>query len=101
MLARMHEKRLLGYRAIGYEVGLGVIETERNSWAEKALSVPSGRLAHLTHGSLNVSSLSSSFTGFVSVTSTIPVISVSLNAEAYPSFSLMPPGDLPASTTIF
>ena len=31
MLARMYEKRLLGYRAIGYEVGLGVVETDRNS----------------------------------------------------------------------
>ena len=31
MLARMYEKRLLGYRAIGYEVGIGVVETDRNS----------------------------------------------------------------------
>lgn len=31
MLARMHEKRLLGYRAIGDEVGLVAVETEGNS----------------------------------------------------------------------
>jgi superfamily II DNA or RNA helicase len=31
MLARMYEKRLLGYRAIGYEVGPSVVEASRNS----------------------------------------------------------------------
>ena len=29
MLARMYEKRLLGYRAIGYKVGPGLVETDR------------------------------------------------------------------------
>jgi hypothetical protein len=33
--------------------------------------------------------------GFVKITSTIPIISVSLNAEAFPVFSSLPPGDLP------
>jgi len=31
MLARMYEKRLLGYRAIGYDVGPSVVEANRNS----------------------------------------------------------------------
>jgi len=32
--------------------------------------------------------------------STIPVTSVSLNAEVFPVFSSLPPGDLPSSTTL-
>jgi hypothetical protein len=42
----------------------------------------------------------SSFTGFVKITSTIPIISLSLNAEASPVFSSLPPGDLPGSTAL-
>lgn len=42
-----------------------------------------------------------SFTGFVKITSTISIISLSLNFEAYPpAFSSLPPGDLPGSTTL-
>jgi hypothetical protein len=40
------------------------------------------------------------FTGFVKITSTIPIISLSLNFEAYPVFSSLPPGDLPSSTPL-
>jgi hypothetical protein len=59
-------------------------------------------LGPLGHGSANVGPLLglSSFTGFVKITSTIPIISVSLNAEAYPVFSSLPPGDLPGSTAL-
>jgi hypothetical protein len=42
----------------------------------------------------------SSFTGFVKITSTIPIISLSLNAKASPVFSSLPPGDLPGSTAL-
>ena len=42
----------------------------------------------------------SSFTGSVQITSTVPIISLSLNAEAFPVFSSLPPGDLPASTPL-
>jgi hypothetical protein len=42
----------------------------------------------------------SSFTGFVKITSTIPIISLSLNAEAFPVISSLPPGDLPSSTAL-
>ena len=59
-------------------------------------------LGPLAHGSANLGPLLglSSFTGFVEITSTIPIISVSLNAEAFPVFSSLPPGDLPSSTTL-
>lgn len=56
----------------------------------------------MQHGSANVGPLLGlvSFTGFVQITSTIPIISLSLNAEAFPVFSSLPPGDLPGSTAI-
>jgi len=59
-------------------------------------------LGPLAHGSSNVGTWlgQSSFTGFVKITSTIPVISLSLNAEAFPVFSSLPPGDLPSATTL-
>jgi len=59
-------------------------------------------LGPLAHGSANLGPLLGlqSFTGFVEITSTIPIISVSLNAEAFPVFSSLPPGDLPNSATL-
>jgi hypothetical protein len=59
-------------------------------------------LGPLAHGAANLGPLLglSSFTGFVKITSTIPIISLSLNAEAYPVFSSLPPGDLPGSTML-
>lgn len=56
----------------------------------------------LAHGSANVGPLLGlpNFTGFVKITSTIPIISLSLNFEAPPIFSSLPPGDLPSSTTL-
>lgn len=59
-------------------------------------------LGPLVHGSANLGPLLGlpSFTGFVEIVSTIPVISLSLNAEAAPVFSSLPPGDLPSSTTL-
>ena len=39
-------------------------------------------------------------TGFVKITSTIPVLSLSLNAEVFPVFSALPPGDLPSTTVL-
>jgi len=40
------------------------------------------------------------FTGFVKITSTIPIISLSLNFESAPVFSSLPPGDLPDTTLL-
>jgi hypothetical protein len=59
-------------------------------------------LGPLGHGSANVGPLLGlqSFTGFMELTSTIPIISLSLNAEVFPVFSSLPPGDLPSSTTL-
>jgi hypothetical protein len=59
-------------------------------------------LGPLAHGSENPGPLLGlgSFTGFVKITSTSPIISLSLNAEAFPVFSSLPPGDLPGSTIL-
>lgn len=55
-------------------------------------------LGPLAHGSANLGPLLGlqSFTGMVEINSTIPIISLSLNAEAFPVISSLPPGDLPA-----
>ena len=60
------------------------------------------QLGPLAHGAANLGPLLSlpSFTGFVEITSTIPIISLSLNAEVFPVFSSLPPGDLPSSTPL-
>jgi len=59
-------------------------------------------LGPLAHGADTLGHLLglSGFTGFVKITSTIPIISLSLNAEASPVFSSLPPGDLPGSTAL-
>jgi hypothetical protein len=59
-------------------------------------------LGPMQHSSANLGPLLglSSFTGFVKITSTIPIISLSLNAEAFPVISSLPPGDLPSTTTL-
>jgi hypothetical protein len=59
-------------------------------------------LGPLAHGAANVGPLLglTNFTGFVKITSNIPIISLSLNAEAFPVFSSLPPGDLPGSTQL-
>jgi hypothetical protein len=59
-------------------------------------------LGPLAHGAANLGPLLGleSFTGFMEITASIPIISLSLNAEVYPVFSSLPPGDLPASTTL-
>jgi hypothetical protein len=59
-------------------------------------------LGPLAHGASNIGPLLglSNFTGFVKVTSTIPIISLSLNYESAPIFSSLPPGDLPSTTLL-
>ena len=51
------------------------------------------------HGAQNMPTLFdlSSFTGSLEVTSTEPIVSLSLNFEAAPAFSSLPPGELDAS----
>jgi uncharacterized protein (TIGR03118 family) len=55
-------------------------------------------LAPLAHSAFNVGPMLglTNFTGSLQVTSTVPIVSLSLNAEAFPVFSSLPPGDLPA-----
>ena len=59
-------------------------------------------LGPLAHGSFSLGTTLGlqSFTGFVEITSTIPIVSLSLDAEAFPVFSSLPPGDLPSSTIL-
>jgi hypothetical protein len=59
-------------------------------------------LGPLAHGAANLGPLLGlqSFTGFVKIISTLPIVSLSLNAEAFPVISSLPPGDLTASTTL-
>ena len=59
-------------------------------------------LAPLGHGAVNPGPLLSlgSFKGMVEITSSIPIVSLSINAEAFPVFSSLPPGDLPSSTAL-
>jgi hypothetical protein len=59
-------------------------------------------LGPLAHGAANVGPLLGlvNFSGFVEITSSIPIISLSLNAEVFPVFSSLPPGDLPSSTAL-
>jgi hypothetical protein len=59
-------------------------------------------LAPNAHGSAKVGPLLGlgSFTGSVQIVSTVPIISLSLNAEAFPVFSALPPGDLAGSTPL-
>lgn len=57
-------------------------------------------LGPLAHAAFNVGPQMGlpSFTGSLQITSTGPIISLSLNAEMFPVFSSLPPGDLPSST---
>ena len=59
-------------------------------------------LGPLGHGASNIGPLLGlqNFTGFVKITSTIPIVSLSLNFEIAPIFSSLPPGDLPSTTLL-
>ena len=68
--------------------------TARNAGGE-VVGSGSVTLAPGAHGQSNLGQLlgNSSFQGSVTITSGEPIVSLSLNAEAYPSFSSFPPGD--------
>ena len=104
-----HSYAPAGYTGFG---GWGVLEpsaaqsatitfTAYNT-AGSNLGTQSATLGPLQHSAANIGPLLGlfNFTGFVKITSTIPIISLSLNAEAFPVFSSLPPGDLPAGTVI-
>ena len=64
------------------------------------VGMPPIMLGARKHGSTNLRDLPGleSFTGSVTITSSVPIISLSLNFEAYPSFSSLPPGQLDDAT---
>ena len=70
--------------------------------AGNLLGSQSVTLGPLGHGASNIGPLLglTSFTGMVKITSTIPIISLSLNFESAPIFSSLPPGDLPSTTLL-
>jgi hypothetical protein len=72
------------------------------SSAGLALGSTAVQLAPNAHGAANLGPLLglNSFTGSVQITSTVPIVSLSLNAEAFPVFSALPPGDLPTGTPL-
>jgi len=60
-------------------------------------------LAAQAHGAANIGpllKLANTFTGSIHISSTVPIVSLSLNAEAFPVFSSMPPGDLSDGTAM-
>jgi hypothetical protein len=68
----------------------------------RALGNTSITLQPNAHGAANIGPLLglTSFTGSVQISSTVPIVSLSLNAEAFPVFSSLPPGDLPTGTAL-
>ena len=80
-------------------ISVPVTFTARDAAGEVLASVvrtlsPAG---HDAHGMAELFGLTS-FTGSIEVTSTDPIVSLSLNFEAAPVFSSLPPGELDAST---
>ena len=60
-------------------------------------------VASKAHGAANMGpllKLPSTFTGSILITSTVPIVSLSLNGEVFPVFSSLPPGDLPDGTAV-
>ena len=78
-------------------ITLSVFDSLGKPLASKAIA-----LGPQAHGSANLGPLLglTSFTGFVEISSSVPIISLSLNAEAFPVFSSLPPGDLPSSAIL-
>ena len=60
-------------------------------------------VASKAHGAANMGpllKLPSTFTGSILITSTVPIVTLSLNGEVFPVFSSLPPGDLPDGTAV-
>ena len=78
---------------------LHVTFTARDAAGEDASQRRSGHCHPDGHDAHGMESLfgPSSFTGSIEVTSTEPIVSLSLNFEADPVFSSLPPGELDAA----
>ena len=72
--------------------------TARDTAGEVLASVDRTLLpgGHDAHGMAELFGLTS-FTGSLEVTSTVPIVSLSINLEAAPVFSSLPPGELDAA----
>ena len=72
-------------------VTVTAMDTTGATLGSKSLTLLAG-----AHGAANIGPLLdlNSFTGSVQITSTVPIVSLSLNFEADPIFSSLPPGDL-------
>ena len=79
-------------------ISVPVTFTARDTAGEVLASVVR-TLSHGGHDAQNMAPLFglTSFTGSVEVTSTEPIVSLSINAEAAPVFSSLPPGELDAA----
>lgn len=55
---------------------------------------------HGANNIYNLFALSSTFSGSIQITATVPIVSLSLNFEMSPVFSSLPPGELPDGTTM-
>jgi hypothetical protein len=66
------------------------------------LASTSFAVAPNAHGAANIAPLLNlaSFTGSIQIASTVPIVTLSLNAEAFPVFSSLPAGDLPSGTIL-
>jgi hypothetical protein len=79
------------------DVKFTVLDSAGDILASKSLTlVPNG------HGAANLGPLLglTSFTGSVQIVSSVPIVSLSLNFEADPAFSSLPPGDLGPCTAL-
>ncbi|MBI3896654.1 MAG: hypothetical protein HY313_12060 [Acidobacteria bacterium] len=79
------------------QVTLNALSAVGEKLASKTLTLLAGE-----HGAANVGPLLglSNFKGSIQIVSPVPIISLSLNAEAFPVFSSLPPGELDDSTVL-
>jgi hypothetical protein len=82
---------------------VSITVTALNASGSALASTTIGPLAPNQHGQANIGpllGLNSSFSGSIQIVSTAPIVSLSLNAEAFPVFSSLPPGDLSPATPL-
>ena len=79
------------------DITFNALNSEGVLLASKSLSLLPGE-----HGAKNVGDFLAinSFRGSIQIIATVPIVSLAINAEAFPAFSSLPPGELDASTII-
>lgn len=83
--------------AVPANVTITVLDTSGNTLASTTFVLQPNQ-----HGAANLGPMLglASFTGSVQITSATPIVSLSLNSEAFPVFSSLPAGDLPDGTPL-